>query len=174
MGFFKKLFGNKEEKPDVTADLPVQETELSGMALLKLSEILQPGFGASLNMRIEHSREALAEGLGAGDIVDAIRVQYRFGLGYVVFDEGLLRDSIGDGDLTEALNELFYVCLSEYGSITVKTIEGDSEAFAAGVRKQFDGACKDWGIRCRHLNVKSIAPAEADREFYNAYKEVWG
>ena len=49
-----------------------------------------------------------------------------------------------------------------------------TEEYANAVLKQFNEACKDWGIEGKSLSVKSIVPADEDREFYEAYKKVWG
>ena len=59
MGFFSKLFGNKQEdKPDITANLPIQWVELKGIVPLRLTEILQPAYRGTLNTRIRHHRES--------------------------------------------------------------------------------------------------------------------
>ena len=77
-------------------------------------------------------------------------------------------------DLNENLNELISVSLTEFNSITVKVIEGDTEDYANTVLEYFNEACKDWGIEGKSLVVKSITPTDDNREFYEAYKAVWG
>lgn len=77
-------------------------------------------------------------------------------------------------DLNENLNELFSVSLTEFNSITIKVIEGDTEDYANTVLEYFNEACKDWGIEGKSLVVKSITPTDDNREFYEAYKAVWG
>lgn len=175
MGFFSKLFGSKqEEKPDITANFPVHQVELKDIAQLKLTEILQKQYRGTLNKEIQHRRDSISDGMPEEDIVDRIKIQYQFHLEYVVFDEKLLRDTVGDTDLNESLNELFRVALSEFNSITVNVIEGDTEDYADAVLEYFNEVCKDWGIKGKHLTAKTIAPTDDNREFYEAYKAVWG
>lgn len=176
MGFFSKLFGNKQDnKPDITAELPVQKAELKGITQLKLTEILQPEYKGTLNAHIQSKREAMMDmDMEDVELVDRIKVQYKFDLDYVIFDEKLLDDTVGTVNLSEDLNELFYVSFTEFNSVTVNVIEGDTEAYASAVCEQFNEACKDWGIKAKNLAVKSIVPTEEYREFYEAYKKVWG
>ena len=180
MGFFSKLFGSRREnKKDIPENLPIQQAELTGITRLKLTEILKPEYRGTLNTGIQHRREAANDLSHTGDmqdaaLVDRIDVQYRFMLEYVVFDEKLLSDTVSGANLNEDLNELFCVSLTEFNSIAVSVIEGDTEEYANAVLKQFNEACKDWGIEGKSLSVKSIVPADEDREFYEAYKKVWG
>lgn len=171
------MFGSKQtDKPDVTVELPVRHAELKGIALLKLTEVLQREYRGTLESRIQDRREVRS---GTGSmieeaLVDQIKVQYCFELEYGIFDEKLLRDMIGNTDPEADLNELFYVSLTEFNSITVSVIEGDSADYAEAVLELFNEACKDWGIRGKRLVVKSIVPVEEYRDFYEAYKRVWG
>lgn len=175
MGFFSKLFGNRQEdKPDITANLPIQQIELKGIVQLRLTEILQPAYKGTLNTLIRHHHESDYGDMQDNDIVDRLRIQYQFDLEFVIFDEKLLCDTVGDTDLNENLNELFSVSLTEFNSITVKVIEGDTEDYANTVLEYFNEACKDWGIEGKSLVVKSITPTDDNREFYEAYKAVWG
>ncbi len=175
MGFFSKLFGNKQEdKPDITANLPIQRVELMNIVQLRLTEILQPAYKGTLNARIRHHHESDYGDMQDENIVDMLKVQYRFDLEYVVFEEKLLHDMVGDTDLNENLNELFRVSLTEFNSVTVKVIEGDTEDYANTVLEYFNEVCKDWGIKGKSLVVKSITPTDDNREFYEAYKAVWG
>lgn len=175
MGFFSKLFGNKQEgKQDITANLPVQRVELKDIVQIRLTEILQKEYRGTLNTRIQHQRERNYGSMQDEEIVDRIGIQYRFDLEYVIFDEKLLSDTVGDAELNENLNELFRVALTEFNSITVKVIEGDTEEYANAVLGYFNEVCKDWGIKGKSLAVKSVTPTDDDREFYEAYKAVWG
>lgn len=175
MGFFSKLFGNKQEdKPDITANLPIQRVELKDIVQLRLTEILQPEYEGTLQTRIQHRRESDYGDMQDENIVDQLKIQYQFELEYVIFDVKLLHDIIGDSDLNEDLNELFRVSLTEFNAITVKVIEGDTEDYVNTVLEYFNEACKDWGIKGKSLAVKSITPTDDNREFYEAYKAVWG
>lgn len=180
MGFFSRLFGGKEEKEKKNTDqLPVQSAELTGQTQLRLTEILEPGHSGQLNQRISDRKEARNDPTYSGDlqdeeIVDRIQVRYQLGLDYVIVDEALLQESIGEDEVGEALNELFYVSLTEFNSITVKIIEGDTQRFEEELLEQLNAALQDWGVEGKRLEVKSIAPTEEYMEFYAAYKEVWG
>ena len=158
MGFFSRLFGAKESsKPIDIANLPVRKAELDFSAILHLED-------APVSEDWDEEQD---------DPQDEIDVDYRAVLEYAVFDEELLKKGIENDELNTALNDLFYVCLTEFGSISINVIEGCRKEYEQQVLKKYNDALSEWGVKGLKLEFASIAPREQYREFYEQCKSAW-
>ena len=190
MGFFNKLFGGKDEKksepvkkqakkPVDTANLPVQKTELEYEVSLELAEIYQIENRDLYNARREMRDEAMQDLNFSGDPDEimgnaSMEFFYRAELEYVVVDEELMLQEIGDENVAGDLNEMFYVCMAEHNEITIKDIESDRAAYGKKALEILNCSIRDWGLEGKKLSFKTIEPTEEYREAYEEYKAAWG
>ena len=158
MGFFSKLFGgNKEAKPDPAADLPVKKQILKGSAFFdleapeeerELDRLRKPDLARRFDDEELEEEYAPAE-------LDA---EYEAEVEYVILDEALLAEGIQEDPVDIALNEVFYVVISEHNSITAEILDGDMEEYEELLFDELNASIKDWGLRAKSFKLLSIVP----------------
>ena len=160
MGFFSKLFGgNKAEKPDPTIGLPVKKAALTGSAFFDLEdpeeerELERLRKQRDLSFKRSFDDEELEEYKPA-----EINADYEAEVEYVILDEALLAEGIQEDPVDIALNEVFYVVISEHNSITAEILDGDMEEYEELLFDELNSSIKDWGLRAKSFKLLSIVP----------------
>ena len=77
---------------------------------------------------------------------------------YVILDEALLAEGIQEDPVDIALNEVFYVVISEHNSITAEILDGDMEEYEEQLFDELNASIKDWGLRAKRFKLLSIVP----------------
>lgn len=143
MGFFSRLFSAKESsKESDIGQLSVRTTTLDFSAKLCLENV-------------PFDEEA--------DESDEVELEYRAELEYVVFDEARLKWGIADDDLDQALNDLFYLCLTAFGSRYIRVLDGEWKEYEKQVLEKYNDSLKDWGVKGLRLTFVSLVQTEAYR-----------
>ena len=57
-----------------------------------------------------------------------------------------------------ALNEVFYVVISEHNSITAEILDGDMEEYEELLFDELNSSIKDWGLQATSFKLISIVP----------------
>ena len=160
MGFFSKLFGgNKEEKPDPTANLPVKKQILKGSAFFDLED---PEGERELDRLREKRNADLTRSFEDEELEEyapaELDAEYEAEVEYVILDEALLAEGIQEDPVDVALNEVFYVVISEHNSITEEILDGDMEEYEELLFDELNASIKDWGLRAKNFKLHSIVP----------------
>ena len=162
MGIFSKLFGgNKAEKPDPTIGLPVKKAALTGSAFFDLEdseeerELERLRKQRDLSFKRSFDDEELEEYKPA-----EINADYEAEVEYVILDEALLAEGIQEDPVDVALNEVFYVVISEHNSITEEILDGDMAEYEELLFDELNYAISDWGLQAKSFKLLSIVPRE--------------
>jgi len=57
-----------------------------------------------------------------------------------------------------ALNEVFYVVISEHNSITAEILDGDMAEYEELLFEELNSAISDWGLQAKSFKLLSIVP----------------
>ena len=160
MGFFSKLFGgNKEAKLDPAADLPVKKQILKGSAFFALED---PEEERELDRLRKQRKPDLARSFDDEELEEyapaELDAEYEAEVEYVILDEALLAEGIQEDPVDIALNEVFYVVISEHNSITAEILDGDMEEYEELLFDELNASIKDWGLRAKSFKLLSIVP----------------
>ena len=160
MGFFRKLFGgNKEAKPNPTASLPVKKQILKGSAFFDLED---PEEERELDRLRKQRKPDLARSFDDEELEEyapaELDAEYEAEVEYVILDEALLAEGIQEDPVDIALNEVFYVVISEHNSITAEILDGDMEEYEELLFDELNASIKDWGVRAKSFKLLSVVP----------------
>ena len=162
MGFFKKLFGKDEGKQAGVAptDLPVKKQLLKGSTVFDLEDPIEEKAWDRRRKWQKLSMERTFDEELDGYEPCRLKAEYRAEVDYVVLDENLLTEGIGNDPVDVALNEVFYVVITEHNSITDDVLDGNMEAYEELLLEELNFAISDWGLRAKHFKLHSIVPME--------------
>ena len=160
MGFFSKLFGgSKEAKPDPTIGLPVKKQILKGSAYFDLED---PEEEKELDRQRKQRDFSMKRSFNGEEVErykpTEIDADYEAEIEYVVLDEKLLAEGIQEDPVNVALNEVFYVVVSEHNSITDEILDGDMEEYEELLFEELNAAIRDWGLQAKSFRLISLVP----------------
>ncbi len=174
MGLFDKLFGGKNEKKKETAidTLPRENVTVEG----KVSLIVKETNAADMRMfkDVDKLKEHMdyTEEFPDQDTTGVIGVEYKFDLEYVVTNQRLFDEILEVQPVEEALNDAFWMHMSETKKISITDLDQPSEDYMENLRTDFNFSYKDWGIACTGLKVFYFTADEESKAYCDMLKKT--
>lgn len=89
------------------------------------------------------------------------------------YDEEAFDEIISDCPAKTSITDGLFTIFQEYNVIWLSDIE-DPTGYEERMKEKFNDAYEDWGIWCTNFKVKSVKPAEANREVFEECMKRWG
>lgn len=180
MGFLGKLFGKKDadEKKEKIDKVTFYEQKERFVVTVEDDGVFT--IGESIK---DYDEEDDNNGIRKFDVLSdeddtedssvSLLMEYVIDVEYIVHNEEAFDEIISDCPAKTSITDGLFTIFQEYNVIWLSDIE-DPTGYEERMKERFNNAYEDWGIWCTNFKVKSVKPAEANREVFEECMKRWG